>query len=401
MQRAWEASLLNRKRFLKYMACILIAGFGATNAWAQARPDAAGQYIMYVGTYTGSKSKGIYGYRLDGKTGQFTTLGVMAEVANPSFVVTDPGQHFLYASTERSDTPGPDGNSGYLSSYKIDPATGALKFVNRVFAGGTTVAHLVVDHTDKMLIVANYGAGNVSSFALRSDGGIGELTRLDQHSGSSVNSRRQAGPHPHSVVLSPDNRFLFVPDLGLDKVFSYRIDPDKVTFLSNNPPFVSVNPGLGPRHLTFGVGAKFAYAVCEMGSSVVSFSYDQDKGSLTPVQTISTLPPDFKGVDNSAEIEADRTGRFLYASNRGHDSITVFAIDPQKGTLTPIQVMPTGGKTPRNFAIDPTGKHLLAANQDSDTITVLDIDSKTGKLKATNQSVDVPSPVSILFVPVK
>jgi 6-phosphogluconolactonase len=361
---------------------------------------ASDYYFAYVGTYTGPKSKGIYGYRFDAKTGQFISLGVMAEVANPSFVATDPNNRFLYASTERGDGPtSPAMQQGFLSSFAIDPGTGALTFLNRVSAGGTSTAHLVVDHTANALFVANYGSGTVTSFALKSDGRIGELTGIDQHIGSSVDPRRQQGPHPHSVVLSPDHRFLFVPDLGLDKVFSYRIDTAKGTFQPNDPPFVTVNAGLGPRHLTFGVGAKFAYAVCEMGSKVVAFSYDHLKGSLIPIQTISTLPPGFTGEDNSAEIEADRSGRFLYASNRGNDSITVFGIDPQKGTLTKVQVIPTGGKTPRNFVIDPTGRYLIVANQDSNTMTILDIDRQTGELTPTRQVLDVPSPVAILFIP--
>src|SRR5579863_7992017 len=296
---------------------------------------ASDHYFAYVGTYTGSKSKGIYGYHFDAKSGQFTSAGVMAQVANPSFIATDTDHRFLYASTERGDgPPSPATRQGFLSSYAINPDTGALTFLNTVSAGGTSTAHLVIDSAVHALFAANYGSGTVVSFALKSDGSIGEPIGTDQHSGSSVNTRRQESPHPHSVVLSPDHRFLFVPDLGLDKVFSYRIDSAKGALQPNDPPFVTVNAGLGPRHLTFGVGAKFAYAVCEMGSSVVAFSYDHLKGSLTPIQTISTLPSDFNGEDNSAEIQADRSGRFLYASNRGNDSITLFGIDPQKGTLT-------------------------------------------------------------------
>jgi 6-phosphogluconolactonase len=326
----------------------------------------------------------------------------MAQVANPSFVTTDTDHRFLYASTERGDgRPSSATRQGFLSSYAINADTGALTFLNTVSAGGTSTAHLVVDSAAHALFAANYGSGTVTSFALKSDGSIGELTGTDQHIGSSVDTRRQEGPHPHSVVLSPDHHFLFVPDLGLDKVFSYRIDTVKGTFQPNDPPYVTVNAGLGPRHLTFGVGEKFAYAVCEMGSKVVAFSYDHVKGSLTPIQTISTLPFDFIGEDNSAEIQADRLGRFLYASNRGSDSITAFGIDPQKGTLTKVQVMPTGGRTPRNFVIDPTGRYLIVANQDSDEITIFDIDQQTGTLAPTRQVLDVPSPVAILFIPAK
>jgi 6-phosphogluconolactonase len=362
---------------------------------AAARP-AAGSYFVYVGTYTGPKSKGIYAYRYDPKDGQYTPMGVAAEIQNPSWVVTDPRHRFLYAVTEI----GNDGKThGTISSYSIDPKTGALKFLNKVDSGGGGACHLVVDQTGKMLFVANYGSGSVASFALQADGSIGDRTGFDQHSGSSVNPQRQKGPHAHEVVLSPDNRFLFVPDLGTDQIKIYRVDAAKRTFAPNDPAFVSVKAGLGPRHFTFGRGAHFAYLVCEMGSSVVAFSYDAAKGSLTPVQTISTLPPGFSGEDNSAEIAVDRSGRFLYASNRGSDSITVFAIDPRQGTLTKTQVVPTKGNIPRNFAIDPTGKYLLAANQKSDSIVVFAIDPKDGQLKPTGQTMDIAAPVCILFVP--
>jgi 6-phosphogluconolactonase len=357
---------------------------------------AAGSYFVYVGTYTGPKSKGIYAYRHDPKTGNYTPLGVAAEVQNPSWVVTDPRHRFLYAVTEA----GNDGKThGTISSYSIDAKTGSLKFLNKVDSGGGGACHLVVDQTGKMLFVANYGSGSVASFALHADGSIGDQTGFDQHSGSSVNPQRQKGPHAHEVVLSPDNRFLFVPDLGTDQIKIYRVDAAKATFTPNDPAFVSVKAGLGPRHFTFGHGARFAYLVCEMGSSVVAFSYDAAKGSLSPIQTISTLPPDFTGEDNSAEIEVDRSGRFLYASNRGNDSITVFAVDPSQGTLTKVQVAPTKGNIPRNFAIDPTGKYLLAANQKSDSIVVFAIDPKDGQLKPTGQTMDISAPVCILFVP--
>jgi len=357
---------------------------------------AAHSYFVYVGTYTGPNSKGIYAFRFDPSNAQMTPMGVAAEVQNPSFVVTDPSHRYLYAVTEIGNNGGVD---GLISSYSIDPVTGALKFLNKVDSAGGGACHLVVDKTGKMLFVANYGTGSVASFAIHADGSIGEKTGFDQHSGSSVNPKRQKGPHAHEVVLSPDNRFLFVPDLGTDQIKIYRVDAANSTFTPNDPPFASVKPGLGPRHFTFGRGARFAYVVCEMGSSVAVFAYDSAKGSLTPVQTVSTLPADFTGEDNSAEIQVDRSGRFLYASNRGQDSITVFAIDPVKGTLTTIQVVPTKGNIPRNFVIDPTGKHLIVANQKSDQMVVFAVNQKNGQLTPTGQVVDVTAPVSILFVP--
>jgi 6-phosphogluconolactonase len=374
---------------------------GITLAGASVPLHGASSYLAYVGTYTASSSKGIYSFRFDPTTGQFKAIGVAAELPNPSFLATDPQHRFLYAVTEMGPEPGADDykKNGFVSSYSIDRKTAALAFLNKVDAGGGGSCHLIVDKTGKMLFVANYGSGNVASFAIKADGSIGERTGFYQHSGSSVDPARQKGPHAHAVVLSPDNRFLFVPDLGTDQVEIYRVDAQKGTFAPNDPASAQVKAGYGPRHFTFGHGAKYAYALCEMGSSVAVFSYNPAKGSLTPVQTISNLPDDFKGEDNSAEIEVDRSGRFLYASNRGNDSITVFAIDPAKGTLTKVEVVPTQGKTPRNFALDPTGKYLIAANQDSNSMVVFSVDPKDGRLKPSGQALDTPSPVDILFVP--
>ncbi len=386
------------------LLAILAAVLCAASARAQNTPvkhaTTRRHSLVYVGTYTGPQSKGIYDYRFDTSSGKFTALGVAAEVANPSFLVTDPHHRFLYAVSEMANGPHAGyRTNGFISSFAIDPKTGALKFLNKVDSGGGGPCHLVVDRTGRMLFVANYGSGNVASFALRPDGSIGERTGFDQHHGSSVNPQRQKGPHAHSVVLSPDNRFLFVPDLGLDKIFIYRVDAAKRTFTPNDPAYAQVDAGLGPRHFTFGPGAKFAYAVCEMGSRVVAFAYNRATGSLKTLQTISTLPAGFTGENASAEIQVDSSGRFLYASNRGNDSITVFRIDPVKGTLTKVQVEPGLGKMPRNFVIDPTGKFLIVANQKSDQMMVFAVDRKTGELKPTGETVDVSAPVCVLFVP--
>jgi 6-phosphogluconolactonase len=398
-----EGVVLRARRAVVLIGLLMGASLNFTAFAHAATKNAppAGSYFVYVGTYSTANSKGIYNYRFDPKTGHLTPIGVAAEIVNPSFLATDPQHRFLYAVTEMGLEPGASNykKNGSISSFAIDRKTGALTFLNKVDAGGGGSCHLVVDKTGKMLFVANYGSGNVASFAIKADGSIGDRTGFDQHHGSSIDRARQEGPHAHAVVLSPDNRFLFVPDLGTDQVKIYRVDAVKGTFTPNNPPFATVKAGLGPRHFTFGRGAKFAYVLCEMGSSVVVFSYDPAKGSLTPVQTISNLPPGFTGEDNSAEIEVDSSGRFLYASNRGHDSITVFAIDPAKGTLTQVQVVPTQGKTPRNFAIDPTGKYLIAENQDSNNMVVFAIDQTDGKLKPTGQKLDNPAPVDIVFVP--
>ena len=357
--------------------------------------SAQSSYFVYVASEAPDATKGIYAYRFSPKTGRLTSIGRVAEVVSASFLATDPRHRVLYVASEAGQT---EGSNGFLSSYAIEPGSGALKLLNKAEMGGGP-CHLAVDQTGKILFVANYGNGTVASFALNPDGSIGKQTGFDQHSGKGPNAERQEGPHAHATVLSPDNRFLFVPDLGADQIKIYRVDPVKSSFTPDNPSFASVKPGLGPRHLVFAPGGKFAYAVCEMGSSVVAFAYDPVRGSLTPEQTISTLPANFKGIDNSSEIGISPSGRFLYASNRGHDSITVFAIDPGKGTLTKIRVVPTHGKIPRNFALDPTGKYLVAANQKSNQMVVFAVDPTTGLLQATGQVLDIEEPVCVLFVP--
>jgi 6-phosphogluconolactonase len=351
--------------------------------------------FVYVASEAPDATKGIYAYRFSPKTGRLTSMGRVAELVNASFLATDPHHRVLYVASEAGEA---EGSSGFLSSYAIDPRSGTLKLLNKAEMGGGP-CHLAVDGTGKILFAANYGNGTVVSFALNPDGSIGKQTGFDQHTGKGPNAERQEGPHAHATVLSPDNRFLFVPDLGADQIKIYRVDTAQGTFTPNQPSFASVKPGLGPRHLVFAPGGKFAYVICEMGSSVVAFAYDPVKGSLTPLETISTLPANFKGIDNSSEIGISKSGRFLYASNRGHDSITVFAVDPDKGTLTKLRVVPTQGKIPRNFALDPTGKYLLAANQKSNQMRVFAVDQTTGLLQPTGQVLHIEEPVCVLFVP--
>ncbi len=390
-----------RSNLLFCALLILIAVIGAAPQPAMANHSFASQsYFVYVGTYTGPKSKGIYTYRFDSHTGRLAPIGLAAQLPNPSFLVTDSDHRHLYAATEMGEH-GPGDSSGSISSFSIDADTGALRFLNKVPSSGNETAHLALDRTGKILFVANYGSGSVAAFGINPDGSIGARTGFDQHTGSSVNSERQSSPHPHEVVLSPDNRFLFVPDLGTDRVYRYRIDAAKQSFAASDPPYVTVDAGLGPRHILFGPGAKFAYLVCEMGSRVVVFSYDAGRGLLRPIQTISTLPSGFKGHDQSAEIKMDRTGRYLYVSNRGDDSITVFSIHPQSGMLDKVQTAPTLGAWPRDFALDPTGRFALVANQNSDDLTLFTIDAANGHLRpaATDARLHIGAPVCIVFVP--
>jgi 6-phosphogluconolactonase len=360
---------------------------------------AKGEYLVYIGTYTGPKSKGIYAYRFDAATGRLSSLGLVSETANPSFLAVRPSRRFLYAVNEISDYKG--GNSGAVSAFVIDPGTHKLTFLNEVSSRGGDPCYVEVDKTGKYVLVANYSGGSVAVFRVLQDGRLDEASAFVQHAGSSVNPERQQGPHAHSIDLSPDNRFAIAADLGLDQLLVYRFDSRKGALAPNHAAFAKVNPGAGPRHFVFHPSGRFAYAITEMQSTVVAFSYDVGSGVLRELQTISTLPKDFAGDNTGAEIQVHPTGKFLYGSNRGHDSIAVFAIDAGKGTLTPVELVPTQGKTPRNLEIDPTGSYLFAANQDSDNIVVFRIDLNTGRLTATGQALEVPSPVCVKFVAVE
>ncbi len=361
----------------------------------------AGKYLFYVGTYTedGSKSKGIYAYRYDGATGEITPLGLAAETTNPSFVAVHPNGKFLFAVNEVGNYKGP--NSGGVSAFSIDHATGKLTFLNEVASRGADPCYITVDRTGKFVLVANYTGGSVAVFPVAADGKLGEASSFVQHSGHGPNAERQEGPHAHSIDLSPDNRFAMVDDLGLDELLVYKFDSAKGTLTANDPPFTKVDAGAGPRHFVMHPSGKFAYVVAEMGHTVTVFSNDAAGGRLQVLQTISTLPADFKGRNDDAEIVVHPSGKFLYASNRGDDSLVIYAIDGSKGTLTQVGRIATGGKEPRNFEIDPTGKFLFAENQKSDNIVVFRIDQKTGQLTPTGKVFEVGSPVCLRFVAVE
>ncbi|HEY1946196.1 MAG TPA: lactonase family protein [Bryobacteraceae bacterium] len=376
------------------LSALLLAAAIPRAGFAQAATTMATYYYLYVGTYTGPNSKGIHAFRYDAAQSALQPLGTVAELERPSFLALSPDRRFLYAVSEL----GNDGKvEGAVYAYAIHPATGKLTFLNRQSSGGGGACHLVVDKLAKTLLVANYGTGSATSFALKPDGSIGDRVSKIQFEGSGPNAERQGGPHAHAVVLSPDNRFLFVPDLGTDHIHILSFDSSSGRLARSAD--VTVKPGAGPRHFTFSPDGRFAYLICEMGSLVVAYHYNSSTGALTEIQTASTLPNGFTGENNSAEIETDSTGKFLYASNRGHDSIAVFSIDPSTGKLERRQIAPTQGRTPRNFTIDPTQRHLLAANQDSNKIVFFDRDLQTGKLTATGKTVDVPSPVCLLFTP--
>lgn len=372
------------------LPALLLGSFTASGLYA------ASGILVYVGTYTGPNSKGIYAYRFDESTGKLTPVGLAAETQSPSFLALNPKHPVVYAVNELDEFQGQKG--GAVSAFAIDAKTGKLKLLNQQSSRGSGPCHVSVDHTGRMVAVANYSSGSMAAYPVRRDGGLGASSAFFQDSGSGTNPRRQEGPHAHSANFSPDNRFLFLADLGLDKVFSYHVDAGKAKLTPNDPAFVEIKGGSGPRHMAFRPDGHFAYVASEMASTVTAFSYDADRGELKTIQTISMLPADFHGESTAAEIEASGNGRFVYASNRGNDSIAVFSSDPSSGRLSLVDVTPTGGKEPRNFTLDPTGRWLLAANQNSNTITIFHVDQATGRLKATGGSVDVASPVCVLFV---
>ena len=358
------------------------------------------QYFAFIGTYTAkTDSKGIYSFHFDSGTGRLSSLAVAATTQDPSFLAVASNEKYLYAVNELSDFDGK--KSGAVTSYSLDSKSGKLTELNKVTSGGADPCYVSFDQTGKYLLVANYTGGSVSTFPVSPDGRIGPASAFVQHTGSGPNKERQEGPHAHYIASSSDNRFVFVVDLGLDELVVYRFDPAKGTLTPNDPSFAKLVPGAGPRHLAFHPNGKFAYVLSEVNSTITALAYDSKNGSFSTLQSLSTIPKDFTGHNDTAEIVVHPSGKFLYASNRGKDSIMEFSIDSVKGTLTLAGDFSTQGKTPRNFALDPTGKFLLAANQESNNIVVFRINQSTGALTATGQVAPVPAPVDIVFVPAK
>lgn len=362
----------------------------------------APEAVAYVGTYTGGKDgRGIYILPSQPRSGPARAAlseEAARSVVNPSFVAVHSagGPRFVYAVEEVGDFQGQ--KTGAVASFRADGAAGALHKLNEQPSGGDGPCHIVVDRKGANVLVANYGGGSVAVLPIGKDGSLKPPSCVIQHEGGGVNPRRQEGPHAHAVVLDAANRFAFVADLGLDKVMIYQYDAEKGTLEPNDPPFAAVEPGSGPRHFAFHPNGRLAFVNNEMTSTVTAFRYDPDRGALETIHTLSTLPEGFDGSRNStAEIAVHPNGRFLYVSNRGHDSIAGFAIDAETGRLTSIGHTPTGGRTPRNFAIHHSGARLLAANQGSDSIVEFQIDAGTGKLEPTGLTYSVPKPVCIAW----
>ncbi len=355
---------------------------------------AVASHEFFIGTYTKTTSRGIYAATLDATTGALSAPVLAAETVNPTFLALHPNGRVLYALRELAQA------GGAISAHAIEPATGKLTPLNEQASGGASLTHLAIDATGRALVAVSYAAAYTVAFPLEADGRVSPPQPLLLHQGPpGPNPTRQDKPHAHSVTLSPDNRFAFVADLGLDRVFSYRLDSATATLTPNDPPFIPITPGAGPRHSKFSPDSRFYYVLDEIDGSVTVCAYDALRGTGTPIQHISTLPPGFKitDPDRAAEVRIHPNGKFLYASNRGHDSLTVFAIDPATGKLTTVEFAPCGGKAPRNFALTPDGAWLVCAHQDSDTLCSFRVDPATGQLTRIPGTIAVPMPVCVLF----
>lgn len=364
-----------------------------------ARSSGPARLRVYVGTYTGPRSKGIYSILMDPADGRLEPEGLAAEVANPSYLALHPGGRFLYAAGELDNFAGR--KSGAVSGFAVAADSGKLVLLNQRSSGGRGPCHLTVDSTGKNVLVANYSSGSVAVLPIAADGVLGEPTAAVQHEGSGPNRGRQEGPHAHSINLDLAGRFAVAADLGVDRLFVYRFDPGRGALAANVPPAASVAPGSGPRHFTFHPDGCHAYVVNELTSTVTAFDYNAKGGVLSEIQTLSALPAGWSGKSFAAHIRVHPSGRFLYASNRGHDSIAIFAIEEKTGRLAVVGHEPTQGEYPRHFGVDPSGAWLLVANQKTNVLVAFRIDARTGRLESRGTKVEVPSPVCVQFVPVR
>lgn len=391
--------------------CVLLAFLGFIAECVSFGASHSGTYVLFVGTYTTGGSQGIYSYRFDAKSGRLKPLGLAAKTANPSFLAVAPGNNFLYAVNELRDYEG--AASGGVTAFVIHRKTGKLTQLNEVASRGDDPCYISFDRRGKYALVANYTGGDVAVFPLSADGRIGEATSVLKDAGPlGPNQKRQEMPHAHFIVASARNRFVYVSDLGLDRVLIYKFDATKGTLSPGQPgaeasghsdnarDFFSATlaPGTGPRHTAFSADGNFMYVIGELDSTVTVFANDE-KETFRAIQKISTRQPGATGVNGAAEIATHPNGKFLYASNRGDDSIAAFSVDSASGKLSVVEQVPSGGHTPRNFALDPDGTRLLVANQDSGNIVEFRIDAKTGRLERMGDVAKVPSPVCLVFVP--
>lgn len=383
---------LFQKEALRHNAAMKLSGSAFLLALLALSSAFAEPSRVYFGTYTrGSESKGIYYASFDAETGKLGDPVLAAESENPSFLTIAPTGETLYAVSEVAGAGG-----GIVTAYRI-LESGALEKINEQPSGGAGPCHVSTSADGKIVVLANYGGGSVASYRVGGDGSLSEPVSTVQHTGSSVNPKRQKGPHAHSINVSPDGRFAYAADLGTDRVYVYAVDAG--TGALSRVGETAVAPGSGPRHFAFRPDGKFAYVINEILLTVTAFQVDAATGALTEIQTITTLPEGEEPVGSTAEVVCHPSGRFLYGSNRGHDTIVVYRIDEGAGTLTYVEHEPIRGETPRNFAVSPDGKWLLAAGQQSDTVAVFEIDAETGALEFADSEIKLARPVCIRFVP--
>jgi len=378
----------SRRQFLQAGGIGVFGAFAfRANAWTRNR-------TLYVGTYTSGKSEGIYVYGFCPRIGALATFESTKSV-NPSFLTIDHSGRFLYAVNEVGEYEGKPG--GYVSAFKIHSITGNPILLNQQATHGADPCHLTVDRKRKALLVANYTGGNITVLPIRANGSLAPASDLKQHEGSGI-KEQQKGPHAHCIILDRFERHALAADLGIDKVMVYRFNRAAGKLIPAKQPYVELQAGAGPRHLTLHPTGKYLYVINELDSSLAAFKYNEVNGTLTHIDTVSTLPSDFSGVSYCADVHVSQSGKFLYGSNRGHNSIVVFEIDPRTGKLKLVEHVSTEGDWPRNFTVDPAGKFLLVANQRSENVVTFNIDQRTGRLTPTGHNQQIPAPVCLKFL---
>ncbi|MGC1186326.1 MAG: lactonase family protein [Candidatus Acidiferrales bacterium] len=368
------------------VSCLACAGARAQDSW------------VFIGTHVGMPGRGFSVARFDSETGHLSMPQFLLEADSPGYFVLDSSGRHLYATVSENSYRGQP--TGAVTAYSVDPESARLTLLNTVPSSSANPAYVSLDATGHTLFVANYTGATIAAFAINPDGSIGERTAFVQYTGHGADPVRQPQPHPHSLRVDPTNQFVLVPDLGLDEVHIYRFNAVLGTLTPNDPPFAQLPPATGPRHLIFSGNGHYAYLLSEMASTVTLFSWDSTRGVLTELQRVSTLPDDFKALSTAAELRLDPTGHFLYASNRGANTLAVFSVDAATGQLTPVEQVSTEGKFPRNFDFDPSGRFLIVANHDSENLVVFAIDPTTGRLTLHQPPVYVPYPFAVRFLPV-